>query len=134
MRRPSIRAFWASLTPGQRRTAAMMAVVVAGLHVLGFALLIVLVAPHHYRVGSGGAFSIGLGLTAYTLGIRHAFYADHGLTGSFWAWLENVNINVLGFVIVGLFALTWGVALAVWRWGRIEERWTPRVEEPGTLR
>ena len=26
--------------------------------------------------------------------------------------------------IVGLFLLTWAVALVVWRFGRIEERWT----------
>jgi len=27
-------------------------------------------------------------------------------------------------VIVGLFVVTWLVALAVWRFGRIEERWS----------
>ena len=34
-------------------------------------------APHHYALGSSGAFTVGLGLTAYTLGLRHAFDADH---------------------------------------------------------
>jgi high-affinity nickel-transport protein len=46
-----------------------------------------------------------------------------GLSGPVWSWLENVNLNVLGFVIVGLFILTWIVALGIWRLGRIEERW-----------
>jgi nickel/cobalt transporter (NiCoT) family protein len=50
--------------------------VVAGLHVLAFAVLFAVVLPGHYSVG-GGAFGIGLALTAYTLGIRHAFDADH---------------------------------------------------------
>ncbi|HKO26954.1 MAG TPA: HoxN/HupN/NixA family nickel/cobalt transporter [Solirubrobacteraceae bacterium] len=54
-----------------------MAGAVVGLHVLGFFLLIVLVAPHHYHLGASGGFTIGLGLTAYTLGLRHAFDADH---------------------------------------------------------
>jgi high-affinity nickel-transport protein len=27
---------------------------------------------------------------------------------------------------VGLFVVTWLVALAVWRFGRIEQRWTPQ--------
>jgi len=54
-----------------------MGVVVAALHVLGFASLIALVAPRHYRLGAAGAFTIGIGLTAYTLGLRHAFDADH---------------------------------------------------------
>ncbi len=55
----------------------MMATVVVGLHAVGFFLLIVVVAPHHYYLGASGAFAMGTGLTAYTLGLRHAFDADH---------------------------------------------------------
>jgi nickel/cobalt transporter (NiCoT) family protein len=47
------------------------------LHVVGWGLLVTLVAPRGFQVGSGGAFTIGLGVTAYTLGMRHAFDADH---------------------------------------------------------
>jgi high-affinity nickel-transport protein len=47
------------------------------LHAVGFFLLIAVIAPHHYRLGTSGAFTVGLGLTAYTLGLRHAFDADH---------------------------------------------------------
>ena len=54
-----------------------MGAVVVGLHVAGFFILIAVVAPHHYALGSSGAFTVGLGLTAYTLGLRHAFDADH---------------------------------------------------------
>ncbi len=49
---------------------------VAVLHVVGFGALILFVAPHHYQVGAQ-VFSIGLGVTAYTFGLRHAFDADH---------------------------------------------------------
>jgi high-affinity nickel-transport protein len=31
-----------------------------------------------------------------------------------------------------MFAATWLVALAIWRVGRIEERWTSALAEPGT--
>src|ERR1700748_1915356 len=65
------------LTVSERRTALGMAGAVIGLHLLGFFILIVLVAPHHYRLGPSGGFTIGLGLTAYTLGLRHALDADH---------------------------------------------------------
>src|SRR3954451_7763334 len=44
--------------------AALAAAIVA-LHVIGFAAL------------AAGAVGVGLGLTAYTLGLRHAFDADH---------------------------------------------------------
>jgi high-affinity nickel-transport protein len=45
------------------------------------------------------------------------------LTGSGWAWLANFNINTAGFVIVGVFVLTWVVALSIWRFGKIEQKW-----------
>ena len=70
-------AFWGSLTGSQRRTLLMMVGVVGGLHVLGFLTLIALVSPRHYRLGSAGPFTVGIGVTAYTLGLRHAFDADH---------------------------------------------------------
>jgi high-affinity nickel-transport protein len=40
-----------------------------------------------------------------------------------WAWLDALDLQTLGFAIVGLFALTWLVAVVVWRTARIEERW-----------
>jgi nickel/cobalt transporter (NiCoT) family protein len=70
-------AFWASLSARERRTLAMMTLVVAGLHVLGFVTLVALVAPSHFGLGASGAFTIGIGVTAYALGLRHAFDADH---------------------------------------------------------
>jgi high-affinity nickel-transport protein len=66
-----------SLDAGQWRTVALMAAVVLGLHVVGFFLLIAVVAPDHHRLAGSGAFAIGTGVTAYTLGLRHAFDADH---------------------------------------------------------
>ncbi len=67
----------ASLTPGEWRRAGAMAAVVIGLHVVGFFILIALVVPRHYALGTSGVFTLGIGLTAYTLGLRHAFDADH---------------------------------------------------------
>jgi high-affinity nickel-transport protein len=45
------------------------------------------------------------------------------LTGGFWRYASNFNINHAGFVIAGMFVAVWVVALAVWRFGRVEERW-----------
>jgi high-affinity nickel-transport protein len=53
-----------------------------------------------------------------------------GAQGSFWSWLENVSLNSLGFIIVGLFVATWILALLVWRIGRVEERWNAPLVEP----
>ncbi|MCZ4500080.1 MAG: nickel transporter [Marmoricola sp.] len=46
------------------------------LHVVGWGLLLGVVAPEHFEV-SGKILGVGLGVTAYTLGLRHAFDADH---------------------------------------------------------
>jgi nickel/cobalt transporter (NiCoT) family protein len=66
-----------SLTAAQWRRAAALAAAVVGLHVLGFGLLLALVVPGHFDLGGAGAFGAGVGITAYTLGLRHAFDADH---------------------------------------------------------
>src|SRR3954466_7564839 len=47
------------------------------LHAVGFFLLVAVVAPRGHAVGATGVFGVGLGVTAYTLGLRHAFDADH---------------------------------------------------------
>ncbi|GAC1342501.1 MAG: HoxN/HupN/NixA family nickel/cobalt transporter [Candidatus Dormibacteria bacterium] len=46
------------------------------------------------------------------------------LSGPFWDQVSSINLNVIGFIIVGMFVVTWVVALAVWRFGHIEERWS----------
>jgi high-affinity nickel-transport protein len=53
-----------------------MAAAVAGLFVLGFGLLLA-AAPHHYRLSDRAIFGLGTGVLALTLGMRHAFDADH---------------------------------------------------------
>jgi high-affinity nickel-transport protein len=49
------------------------------------------------------------------------------ITGRFWTDMQNANINSLGFVIVGLFVVTWAVALLIWRVARIEEKWSAGI-------
>ena len=66
-----------SLTPAEWRRAGMLSFVIVMLHVIGFGLLFGLVMPHHFSLGGSGVFGIGVGVTAYTLGMRHAFDADH---------------------------------------------------------
>jgi high-affinity nickel-transport protein len=58
------------------------------------------------------------------------------LHGPFWNWISGLDLNVLGFVIVGLFVATWVVALVVWKVARIEEKWTAGpagAEEPAVF-
>ncbi|GAB7190011.1 HoxN/HupN/NixA family nickel/cobalt transporter [Kineococcus sp. NUM-3379] len=75
--RPPGGGFRTAFTARERRSIAGMAGFVLLLHVLGWGVLLLVVAPHEYSLGSTGVLGAGVGLTAYMLGVRHAFDADH---------------------------------------------------------
>ena len=58
-----------------KRLSAMFGFIVL-LHVLGWGLLIY-ASSRHFNLGSGKMLGVGTGILAYTLGMRHAFDADH---------------------------------------------------------
>ncbi len=49
-------------------------------------------------------------------------------TSGFWGFMYNFDINKAGFVIVGMFIVTWAAAMLVWRYGHIEEKWSARLQ------
>jgi len=60
----------------EKRRLAVMFGFITLLHVAGWGTLLLIVQPQHLSVG-GKAFGVGLGATAYVLGMRHAFDVDH---------------------------------------------------------
>jgi high-affinity nickel-transport protein len=76
--------------------------------------------------------SVVVALVIGTIELVGLIAAKTNAQGSFWTWWENVDLNTLGFIIVGMCLLTWAVALAVWRFGRIEERWSAHLVEHDT--
>ncbi len=111
----------------QKAALARCLAFVGLLHLVGWGLLIGVVAPEHFEV-SGKILGVGLGLTAYTLGMRHAFDADHiaaidnttrklmtdgqrPMSVGFWFSLGHssvVFVMVMG-IALGVRALTDGV-------------------------
>jgi len=75
--------------------------------------------------------SVAVALVVGTIELGGIVAEQLGLSGSFWGWFETVDVNMLGFIIVGMFAATWVIALAVWRIGRIEQRWSAGRTEAG---
>ena len=55
--------------------------------------------------------------------------SEFGANGSLARLCETININTAGFVVVGLFVATWAIALAIWRYGHIEERWDAAADK-----
>src|SRR5947208_3547597 len=66
-----------ALSPAEWTALGGMAGFILLLHFVGFGVLAGVVAPRNYHLGQSGIYGIGLGLTAYLLGMRHAFDADH---------------------------------------------------------
>jgi len=56
-----------------------------------------------------------------------------GLHSGFWSYMANFDINKAGFVIVGMFVVCWAGALAFWRFGRVEEKWSARLKPGGVV-
>jgi nickel/cobalt transporter (NiCoT) family protein len=65
------------LTREDKRSILGMAGFVVLLHVVGWGVLLFVVVPAHYDLGATGIYGVGVGVLAYTFGMRHAFDADH---------------------------------------------------------
>jgi high-affinity nickel-transport protein len=76
----------------------------------------------YYNITITG-LSVAVAMLIGTIEIFGLLAAQLNLSGGFWAFMSGFNINEAGFIIVGLFVITWAAALAIWRFGRIEQRW-----------
>jgi len=63
------------------------------------------------------------------LEVAQVFANQLNLTGGFWSYATNFNINKAGFIIVGMFVGVWAFALLLWRFGNIERRWHDRAHQ-----
>ena len=75
--RGRLRVFRQGLTSRDRASLGGMLGVIVLLHLVGFGVLFGVIAPRHYQLGTNGLFGVGVGVLAYTFGLRHAFDADH---------------------------------------------------------
>jgi nickel/cobalt transporter (NiCoT) family protein len=77
----------------------------------------------YYNITITG-LSVAVALVIGTVELLGLFAGQFGWRGTFWHWLGGLDLNTVGFVVVGMFVLTWAVALLIWRYGRIEQKWT----------
>ncbi|MYX25483.1 HoxN/HupN/NixA family nickel/cobalt transporter [Streptomyces sp. SID8381] len=67
--------------------------------------------------------SVAVALVIGTVELLGLVADQADLHGAFWDWIAGLDLNIVGYVVVGLFFATWAVALVVWKVGRIEEKW-----------
>src|SRR3954454_23420814 len=52
-----------------------------------------------------------------------------GLVGGFWKWIAAIDLNVAGFVITGVLLVAWLGAIAFWKVGKVEQRWSAALQD-----
>jgi high-affinity nickel-transport protein len=73
------------------------------------------------------AISIVVALVIGIIELLQVIGSGVGAQSGFLGFFANLGLNYVGYGIVALFIATWGVALAVWKLGRVEQRWSTRL-------
>ncbi len=76
------------------------------------------------------ALSIAVAFVIATIEIVGLLSTELHLHGWFGDYMANFDINRAGFIVATLFIVIWVSALAVWRYGHIEARWTTTTAQP----
>jgi high-affinity nickel-transport protein len=82
----------------------------------------------YYNITITG-LSVAVALVIGTVELLSVLADKAGWTGGFWDWIGGLDLNTVGFVIVGVFVGVWLLALAVWKIGRVEERWGANLQD-----
>jgi high-affinity nickel-transport protein len=69
------------------------------------------------------AMSVAIALIVGSIELLGVLVGQLGWTGGAWDWVGDVDLNIVGFVVVGVFVATWIVALVVWKYAHVEEKW-----------
>jgi high-affinity nickel-transport protein len=69
------------------------------------------------------ALSIVVAVFIGGLEVLQVLSVQLNVSGGVWGLASNFNLNAAGFIIVGLVVATWIIALSVWRFAHIEDKW-----------
>ena len=47
-----------------------------------------------------------------------------------FAYISNIDLNKIGYFIVGIFLVTWLASVAIWKFGKLEQRYTAHLDGP----
>jgi high-affinity nickel-transport protein len=87
----------------------------------------------YYNITITG-LSVAVAFVIGTIELLSVLQTQLNLNGGVWTFSENFNINHAGFFIVGLFVVTWGVALSIWHFGHVEARWLQHADNARAAR
>jgi nickel/cobalt transporter (NiCoT) family protein len=69
------------------------------------------------------SLSIAVALVIGTIELLQVLIGMLDLRGPMLDFIARLDFGVLGYLIVGMFLAAWGLSVALWKFGRIEERY-----------
>jgi len=74
------------------------------------------------------SLSVTVALVIGTIEVLQVTAERLSLESGFWTFLEALDFGHIGYLVVGLFVLTWACSIVLWKTRRIEQRWGAMVE------
>ena len=71
--------------------------------------------------------SVAVALLIGTIELVGVFHDQLKLDDGLTNWISGLDLNNVGFMIVGLFVIVWVAAIAYWKFSSVEQRWTVPV-------
>ena len=78
----------------------------------------------YYNISITG-LSVAVAFLVGTIELISVLHDNAGWVNPVTTWITDIDLNNVGFIIVGLFVLTWAAAIGYWRLAKVEDRWTP---------
>ncbi|MFE4457516.1 HoxN/HupN/NixA family nickel/cobalt transporter [Nocardia tengchongensis] len=75
------------------------------------------------------ALSIAVALVVGSIELITVLHDDADFVNPMTDWIAGIDLNNVGFGIVGLFVVAWVIAVAYWRWAKVEQRWSSAPTE-----
>ena len=79
-----------------------------------------------YNITTTG-LSVAVALLIGSIELLQVLIGMLGLSGGFFDFVAALDFGVLGYLIVGMFLLAWGLSVAWWRFGRLEQRYAANL-------
>jgi nickel/cobalt transporter (NiCoT) family protein len=76
------------------------------------------------------SLSVAIALLVGTVELISVLAGQLGWSGPVIDFLDTLNFQRIGYVIVVMFVLAWGASVLVWKTRRIEERWGGMLAQP----
>ncbi|MCQ6282463.1 HoxN/HupN/NixA family nickel/cobalt transporter [Bacillus sp. EB600] len=69
------------------------------------------------------AISVSAALIIGMIELTQVLSEKLGLNHGFWSWIQRLDFGWLGYALILLFALSWGISYGIWRFMKLEKRW-----------